>query len=1218
MAFDAGTIIARMDLDDREFDRKLRADVARIEEFEKRSHEVKLGVGVDEQGMAHARESIKRLDQQVTQDARRRGGLLSMLAGGGKSILGAAGPGFNTGLASRLLSARTAGIVGAGGIGLGALPALAGAGLAGGVGLAGVGVAAGLGMQVAAPAMGLAQKQSQAQQALAAAATPAQRQAAQAQLAAINKQAAQLSPALHSVFTSITGFQKWWEGFTKSLAPMIAGPARIITSTIEHLGPVIRQVFGGAMTLITPFVRGLGDVVRMIGPGLGQAFRAAAPLMRPLLDGIGMLVRGVLPGLVSLLRAARPAMDAFGSVLGTIGRGLGGMLTAMAPAIKASSIILRGLGDLLGALFPIVGKLAGAFARNLAPVFTELVGVVRQLLPFLRPIGDVLAKLAGAILRDLVALLRPLAELLVRIAPSFDILARALGQTFDILENVGVFGVLAGALERLARPLARLINDLVRQLAPILPVLIQSFGLLLDILVQLTAAGLAGVINGLDWLIRHVPGLVPIVVASWLAFKGYQMVATWVGVARKAIEWLTAEETINRAKSIADMVVKVAKTIWSTGVIVASYVAQAAAATAAFIAENIATLGIIAGIALLVAAIIYLATHWRQVWGEVKRLAKDAWDFLTHGWGQVLIPQLYVIRKVVEFVRDHWRQAWNDITGAARDAWNVIQRIGGSIANLFTRTLPGVFHDGVNSISSAWSRLGNVLKGPVNWVIGNVINGLIRAFDWVSSKVGGPNIKIVPQLARGGKLPGFGGGDILPALLEPGETVVSKEHSRTPVARALFEAMGVPGYQQGGVAPGHPLRPRSLGQAAPHAGLGGLGQAIGGVFHKAADVGKIMAAVTSGNSKALSNAIIDMIPGGVGGATAMMAQLLTAEPHKLLQEIVHKLIGLGSVSGSGASIVRYAESFLGKIPYVWGGTSVPGGADCSGFVQAIYRHFGIMAPRTSEAQGTWVQRGAPRAGGLAFYDSPAGGAPPGHVAIVRNATSVISQGGGMGPTLMGLHGMPLMYTGVPPGGFGTGGRGVNATGPLQLFARRLLASYGWAGQWPAFNALEMSEAGWDPRIVNPSSGAYGIPQALPGSKMASAGADWRTSGYTQLRWMMNYIRTNGNFHDPASAWAFHQRNNWYDQGGWLSPEAMLNGTGRPEAVLNPGQSQAFLNLSEAAHRLSRGGGGGGGGALMRDVHLMLPEGTTLAEALREIGWALRTTRQQSFTGVPGG
>jgi len=87
----------------------------------------------------------------------------------------------------------------------------------------------------------------------------------------------------------------------------------------------------------------------------------------------------------------------------------------------------------------------------------------------------------------------------------------------------------------------------------------------------------------------------------------------------------------------------------------------------------------------------------------------------------------------------------------------------------------------------------------------------------------------------------------------------------------------------------------------------------------------------------------------------------------------------------------------------------------------------------------------------------------------------------------------------------------------------------------------------------------------------------------------------------------------YDDGGWLLGPP--NYTRKPEAVLNPGQSAAFLNLAEAAHRLSKGGGAG---TLLRDVHLMLPEGTTIAEALREIGWALRTTRQQSFAGVPSG
>jgi hypothetical protein len=191
------------------------------------------------------------------------------------------------------------------------------------------------------------------------------------------------------------------------------------------------------------------------------------------------------------------------------------------------------------------------------------------------------------------------------------------------------------------------------------------------------------------------------------------------------------------------------------------------------------------------------------------------------------------------------------------------------------------------------------------------------------------------------------------------------------------------------------------------------------------------------------------------------------------------------------------------------------------------------------------------------------------VAIIRNAASVISQGGGMGPQVMAMHGLPLLWTGTPPGGFGAGS-GVAAKGPVQQFARRLLSSFGWGGEWSAFNSLVMSESGWNPLISNPSSGAYGIPQALPGNKMASAGADWRTSPYTQLRWMMEYIRFNHNFHDPNSAWAFHQAHNWYDTGGWLEP-GMMNGTGRREAVLNPGQSDAFLALADAVSKPGPGG-----------------------------------------------
>ncbi len=69
------------------------------------------------------------------------------------------------------------------------------------------------------------------------------------------------------------------------------------------------------------------------------------------------------------------------------------------------------------------------------------------------------------------------------------------------------------------------------------------------------------------------------------------------------------------------------------------------------------------------------------------------------------------------------------------------------------------------------------------------------------------------------------------------------------------------------------------------------------------------------------------------------------------------------------------------------------------------------------------------------------------------------------------------------------------------------------------------ESGWNVTASNPSSGAYGIPQALPGSKMASAGADWQTNGATQIRWGLGYIKSV--YGSPCAAWGHEQADGWY-------------------------------------------------------------------------------------------
>ncbi len=96
----------------------------------------------------------------------------------------------------------------------------------------------------------------------------------------------------------------------------------------------------------------------------------------------------------------------------------------------------------------------------------------------------------------------------------------------------------------------------------------------------------------------------------------------------------------------------------------------------------------------------------------------------------------------------------------------------------------------------------------------------------------------------------------------------------------------------------------------------------------------------------------------------------------------------------------------------------------------------------------------------------------------------------------------------------------------QRTAARMFTAYGWgARQMPFLVKLWNRESGWNPRALNRSSGAYGIPQSLPASKMATAGADWRTNATTQIRWGLRYIKNR--YGSPERAWAHEGRYNWY-------------------------------------------------------------------------------------------
>ncbi|HET6165457.1 MAG TPA: lytic transglycosylase domain-containing protein [Marmoricola sp.] len=96
----------------------------------------------------------------------------------------------------------------------------------------------------------------------------------------------------------------------------------------------------------------------------------------------------------------------------------------------------------------------------------------------------------------------------------------------------------------------------------------------------------------------------------------------------------------------------------------------------------------------------------------------------------------------------------------------------------------------------------------------------------------------------------------------------------------------------------------------------------------------------------------------------------------------------------------------------------------------------------------------------------------------------------------------------------------------RTLARALMPLYGLStSQFSCVDNIWEHESHWNVHAANPYSSAYGIPQALPGSKMSSAGPDWQNSAETQIRWGLNYIAER--YGTACAAWSFKQAHGWY-------------------------------------------------------------------------------------------
>lgn len=152
------------------------------------------------------------------------------------------------------------------------------------------------------------------------------------------------------------------------------------------------------------------------------------------------------------------------------------------------------------------------------------------------------------------------------------------------------------------------------------------------------------------------------------------------------------------------------------------------------------------------------------------------------------------------------------------------------------------------------------------------------------------------------------------------------------------------------------------------------------------------------------------------------------------------------------------------------------------------------------------------------------------------------------------------------GGSNSSGKNPKPTGSHQNWMKQAGFS---PSEYAAIDYIVNHESSWNPQAVNASSGAYGLPQSLPASKLASAGSDWRTNPITQLKWMRNYV--NERYGGANGALAFWKRNHWYENGGLINkdglyragegnkPEMVIPLTRKTRAIELMGQALAFLS-----------------------------------------------------------
>jgi phage-related protein len=757
--------------------------------------------------------------------------------------------------------------------------------------------------------------------------------------------------------------------------------ARLTTAAANAAGNISKKLGGAfksgaletAINAAVDIAKQFGQLLGDIGGTISNILKAAAAGGGDALGTLGSVFAELrrVTAMPEVQKALTSIFTAINSIAKLVAGTLGAAIEAVLPLLAAIAPVITELATKFG---PVLADLASALGEALTPIIDALlpvvtdigniiIGLVQAVLPLLKPIGDLigaivqaLAPVVSALGAQLVPVIAALAQGLAPVVEALVPAVQALGQFIG--ELAPMFPQLMLAVLPLIPPLAQLtvslLNLALQVITPLMPLITGLAGLLTTVLAGAITTLVPGIAMVIGWLTTFSDAVTAVV--KWIVDKFTWLYDVLVGhsiipdLVKAIITWFTSLWTGTKKifTTLKDWVVQTWKDLWSG-----------------------------------------VRTRWDTFWSGL-RTAIGNMKTTVVNWATGLKTS----------VTNTWSNMWN---GARDKVTSTFSTITSKIGT-FKANMKNAFSTLRDSLGTIWNGIKTKIGDPVKWVISHVYNSGIRKM-WnsiagkISSKITLPSISL--GFNKGGVVPGTGSGDIVPAMLEPGERILSNPQvTRLGGHRAIDAMLGQDHPTKTGGNP-TPQQERSRQQpGAQHFAGGGIigkvtgaiGGAVGSVASWAKDV--VLGGLKAAAQKALSalvRPLINQIPGsGIGN-------LMRGLSNKAVDGMLGFLGAEDKKAKGGPAVQRalsWAKSQGGK-SYQWAGNGNPSW-DCSGFMSAIESVIRGEHPHRRWATGSFVGNSGP-SGWVRNLKSPfeigITNAGVGHTAGTLAGVNVESSGG---------------------------------------------------------------------------------------------------------------------------------------------------------------------------------------------------------------------------------